>query len=94
MWNPFKKNSNNNDQDNIPGKDDLKDAMPKMNMFQRMAMKKLEKMSPQEQQKMMQEAFKPENRGKIMAAMEMMKKTGQITDEQIEMAKQRLGIKD
>lgn len=95
MWNPFKNKSNNGgSQSDTSDNDELKDAMPKMNMLQRMAMKRLEKMNPKEQQKMMQEAFKPENKGKIMAALEMMKKTGQVTDEQIELAKQKLGIKD
>ena len=58
----------------------------------RIAQKKLEKMSPKEQQKMMQEAFNPKNKDKLLSAMEMMKKTGQITDEQYERAKKKLGV--
>lgn len=61
-------------------------------MMQKVAMKKLQNMSPQEQQKLMQEAFKPENRDKLLSAMEQMKKSGQITEEQYRMAKQKMGF--
>ena len=61
-------------------------------MLQAMAMKKMAKMSPQERQKMMQEAMKPENRDKIMGMMESMKSSGQVNDEQIEKAKKMLGM--
>lgn len=78
MFNPFKK---------------AKNAMSSsaMSMMQKVAAKKLAKMSPQEQQKMLQEAFKPENKEKLLAAMEQMKASGQITQEQYNMAKQKLG---
>jgi len=55
-------------------------------------MKKIAKMSPQEQQKLMAEAFKPENRNKLLSAMEQMKASGQITEEQYRMAKQKMGM--
>lgn len=84
MWNPFKKNS--------PVGGQVSDDKQKMGMLQRIAMKKLEKMSPGERNKMMQEAFKPENKGKLLAAMEQMKKTGMVSDEQIELAKKKLGL--
>lgn len=61
-------------------------------MMQKIAMKKLEKMSPQEKNKIMQEAFNPKNKDKLLAAMEQMKKSGQITEEQYNMAKQKLGM--
>lgn len=61
-------------------------------MLQRIAMKKLEKMSPEERNKVMQDAMKPENKDKILAVIEQMKKSGQLTDEQIEMAKKKLGL--
>lgn len=63
-----------------------------MNMMQRVAMKKLAKMSPSEQAKMMQDMMKPENKGKLLDVMEMMKKSGQISEEQYNEAKKRLGI--
>ncbi len=77
-WNPFKK---------------AKNAMSAsaMGMLQKVAAKKMAKMSPQEQQKMIQEAFKPENKGKLLEVMEQMKASGQITKEQYDMAKQKLG---
>jgi len=81
MWNPFSKNS---------GADD--DNKPKMNMLQRIAMKRIEKMNPKEREKLMREAFAPKNRDKMFAAMKMMKKTGQITDAQFEEAKKKLGM--
>jgi len=63
-----------------------------MGMMQKIAMKKLEKMSPEERNKMMQDAFKPENRDKMLAVMEQMKKSGQMTEDQYKMAKERLGF--
>lgn len=78
MWNPFKKSSGSDTQ--------------KLGMLQRIAMKKLEKMSPEEKNKIMQDALKPENKDKILAVIEQMKKSGQLTDEQIEMAKKKLGL--
>lgn len=99
IWNPFKKNQQqnstvqiNDDAKDDTKKDEEKDNSPKMNMLQRLAMKKLAKMSPQEQQKMMQEAFKPENKSKLLSAMEMMRKSGQISEEQYRMAKQKMGM--
>lgn len=78
MWNPFKKTDTDNKQ--------------KMGMLQRIAMKKMMNMSPEERNKLTQDMLKPENKDKLLQAMEMMKKTGQITDAQIEEAKQKLGL--
>jgi len=80
MWNPLKK-----------AKDKVSSSA--MGMMQKVAMKKLEKMSPQEREKIMQDAFKPENRDKLMSAMEQMKKAGQITEEQYQVAKNKIGLK-
>lgn len=63
-----------------------------MGMLQSLAMKKLAKMSPQEQQKMAADLMKPENRGKLLQAMEMMKKMGMASDEQLEEAKKKMGL--
>lgn len=79
MFNIFKKNNNS-------------DNTQKMGMLQRLAMKKLEKMSPEERNKVMHEALKPENKDKMIAVMEQMNKTGQLTNEQIVEAKNRLGL--
>ena len=103
MWNPFKKNStqvsnatSTDDKTAVIKKkeEEKKDEpqSPKMNMLQRIAMKKLEKMSPAEQQKMMAEAFNPKNRDKMLSVMEAMRKSGQISEEQYNMAKQKLGL--
>ena len=78
MLNPFKKAKN-------------KVSSATMSMMQKIAMKKLAKMSPQEQQKLAREAFKPENKDKMLATMEQMRKAGQITEAQFQMAKQKLG---
>lgn len=80
MWNPFKKNNS------------ASEDTQKMGMLQRIAMKKLEKMSPEERNKLMQEALKPENKSKMLAAMEQMRKSGQINEEQFRMAKQKMGL--
>jgi len=63
-----------------------------MGMLQRLAMKKLMNMSPQEREKITQDMLKPENKGKLLSAMEMMKKTGMISDDQVEEAKKKLGL--
>jgi len=78
MFNPFKK---------------AKSAMSSsaMSMLQKVAAKKLQNMSPQEQQKMVKEAFKPENKKKMLEMMEQMRASGQITEEQYKIAKQKLG---
>ena len=80
MWNPFKKttNSSNNPQ--------------KLGMLQRLAMKKVENMSQEEREKMMQDALKPENRDKLLKAMEKMKDSGMISESQIRKAKEKLGL--
>ncbi len=82
MFNFLKKSKNNNQNDN----------QQKMGMLQRIAMKKIQNMSPGEREKMMQEAFKPENRDKLMKAMEQMQASGQVSKSQIEEAKKRLGL--
>ena len=68
----------------------------KMGMLQRLAMKKLEKMDPKEREKLMQKALAPENIAKnkdeILATMEQMRESGQLTDEQMKMAKEKLGL--
>ena len=63
-----------------------------MGMMQKIAMKKLEKMSPEERNKLAQEAFKPENREKLLAVIEQMKSSGQMTEQQYQEAKQKLGL--
>lgn len=85
MFNIFKKKK---DEEKKEGEE----SPQKMGMMQRLAMKKMMSMSPAERNKMMQDMMKPENKGKLLSAMEMMKKTGQITEAQIEDAKKRLGL--
>jgi len=90
----FKKtssNSNASDDDD----DDSKDPN-KMGFVQRLAMKKMMSMSPQQREKMMQKVLTPENisknKDKILAAMEQMKASGQMSASQIKEAKRRLGL--
>ncbi|MBU2028514.1 hypothetical protein KJ761_01320 [Patescibacteria group bacterium] len=78
MWNPFKKSTGDDKQ--------------KMGMLSALAAKKLEKMSPQEREKMTQEVMKPENRDKLLSAMEQLQKTGMISEEKIKLAKEKLGL--
>ena len=67
-----------------------------MGMLQRMAMKKLEKMSPAEREQMMKKVMTPENiqknRKDILNTLEQMKRAGQMNDHQIFEAKKRLGL--
>lgn len=80
MWNPFKKNSKNNDDNQ------------KMGMLQRIAMKKIEKMSPQEREKMMQEVLSPKNHDKMLKVLDTMLSSRQITQEQYDVAKRKMGM--
>lgn len=85
MWNPFKK-KNNNSSGNTQ----------KMGMLQKLAMKRLQSMSLEEREKIMRKAMAPENiaknKDKILATMEQMRASGQLTDAQLEMAKKKLGL--
>lgn len=86
MWNPFKKNSTTGDD---------KDPQ-KMNMLQRLAMKKLQSMSEKDRNKLMQKFVTPENiqknKGQILQAMEAMRASGQINVQQFEEAKRKMGL--
>jgi hypothetical protein len=95
MWNPLKKKSDEAEapkQPSMPGMPDMKD----MNMLQKFAMKRIEKMSPAERTKMMQKALNPKNiqkhKGEILETLEMMKKAGQMSDDQYRLAKKRFGL--
>lgn len=96
MWNPLKKKSDtssaNPTQSPVPGIPDTKD----MNFMQKFALKRLEKMSPAERQKMMQKALNPKNiqkhKGEILATLDAMKKSGQMSDDQYRLAKKRFGL--
>jgi hypothetical protein len=79
MFDFFRKNKNTDDKQ-------------KMGMLGALAMKKIEKMTPQEREKMTQEVMKPENRDKLLGAMEKLQKTGMINEEQIKLAKEKLGL--
>jgi hypothetical protein len=67
-----------------------------MGFLQKMAMKRLEKMSPEERNKLMKKVMTPDNIKKnkedILKTLEQMKKTGQMNDHQIFEAKKRLGL--
>ena len=81
----WKNKKDNNDQDS-----------QKMSLLQRLAMKRLERMDPKERKKLMQKALSPENieknKDQILATMEQMKESGQLTEEQMKMAKEKLGL--
>lgn len=95
MWNPLKKKSNKKEEAPkpiMPGAPDPKD----LNMMQKFALKRLEKMSPAERQKMMQKAMNPKNiqkhKGEILATLDAMKASGQMSDDQYRLAKKRFGL--
>ncbi len=101
-WNPFKKEvvGEGDDIDTTAAKLEAEfNALPgakDMNMFQRFAMKRVLKMSPEERQKVMQKAMTPKNiekhKGEILAQLEAMKKAGQMSDDQYRLAKRKLGL--
>lgn len=94
-WNPFKKDEDKKKEGSpvIPEMPDTKD----MNMFQRFAMKRIMKMSPAERDKVMRKAMTPKNieknKGEILASLEAMRKSGQISDDQYRLTKARFGLK-
>ena len=57
-----------------------------------MAMKKIEKMSPEEREKLMQDAFNPKNRKKLLKEMDKMVEQGMMSKSQARKAKERMGI--
>ena len=79
-------------------KDENANPMDPANMgfMQRMAMKKLEKMSPEEREKVMKKVMTPDNiqknRNDILKYMEQMEKSGQMNKHQVFEAKKRLGL--
>jgi len=74
---------------NIPGAEN-------MGMLQKMAMKKVMKMSPEERNKMMQKMLEPKNiqknKKQILEMLEQMEKSGQMNKHQVFDAKKRLGL--
>lgn len=90
MFNIFKKKS----------KDEKKNKNPlnpeNMGFMQRMAMKKLEKMSPDEREKLMKKVMTPDNiqknKADILKTLEQMQKSGQMNAHQVFEAKKRMGL--
>ena len=80
MWNPLNKIKMD------------ENGQPKLNFLQRMAMKKFEKMKPEDKEKLVQDSFKPENRKKLLKSMDEMVKAGLASKSQIRKAKERMGI--
>ena len=75
--------------------DDANDTQ-NMGFVQRLAMKKMMSMSPEQREKMMKKVLTPENisknKDKILEAMQQMKASGQMSADQFEEAKKRLGL--
>lgn len=90
MWNPFKKTSS------ASNSDDDKNNSQNMGFVQRLAMKKMMSMSPEQREKLMKKVMTPENisknKDKILEAMNQMRASGQISADQVEEAKRRLGL--
>ncbi len=83
MWNPFKKSSKFNDPS-------------QMGFLQRLALKKIMSMSAEEREKFLQQILSPENieknKDKILAVLNDMEKSGQLSEQQIKEVKSRLGF--
>jgi len=95
-WNPFAKDKDEekkNDMASVPGMPDMKD----MNMLQRFAMKRIMNMSPAEREKTLRKAMTPKNiekhKDEILASLETMRKSGQMSDDQYRLAKAKFGLK-
>jgi len=74
---------------NIPG-------VENMGMLQKIAMKKVMKMSPEERNKLMAKMLEPKNiqknKKQILEMLEQMEKSGQMNKHQVFEAKKRLGL--
>lgn len=68
----------------------------KLNTIQKLAMNRLMKMKPEERDRLMAEFLSPENIAKhkdeILAMIDNMEKSGQISKEQINLIKNKLGL--
>jgi hypothetical protein len=77
-------------------KDDSIENGPKMNMIQRLAMKKIMNMDPKEREKLIQQVTNPEfiakNKDKILDSMTKMHEQGSLTQQQLDDARKKLGI--
>ena len=83
MWNPFKKSD--------------KSANPnQMGMLQRLAIKRFMSMDEEERMKLTQKIMTPENiaknKDKILAVLNNMRASGQLSADQLEEVKKKLGI--
>jgi hypothetical protein len=67
-----------------------------MGFLQRIAMKRLEKMNPEERDKLMKKALEPKNiqknRKDILEMLEKMEKSGQMNKHQVFEAKKKMGL--
>lgn len=63
-----------------------------MNMASRIAIKKLAKMSPKERDKIARDFMRPENKDRMLAVLEHMKASGQISEEQYREAKIKMNL--
>jgi len=77
----------------MPGAPDLEN----MNFMEKMAMKRLMKMSPEEQREALRKAMTPKNiekhKDEIIASLEQMRKSRMISDDQYRLMKRKFGIK-
>ncbi len=77
----------------MPGAPDLEN----MNFMEKMAAKRLMKMSPEEQRKALKKAMTPKNiekhKDEIVASLEHMRKSKMISDDQYRLMKRKFGIK-
>lgn len=77
----------------VPGAPKLED----MNFMERMAAKRLMKMSPEEQREALKKAMTPKNvekhKDEIIASLEHMRKNRMISDDQYRLMKRKFGIK-
>lgn len=96
-WNPFKKDpKKEEEQKKLEAALEAMPGAKDMNMLQKFAMKRVMAMSPEERNKVMQKALKPENvqkhKKEILEQLETMKRMGQMSDDQYRLAKRKLGL--
>lgn len=104
MWNPLRKKKKEEEKEkkvqgggfsldeSTPGMPDTKD----MGFMEKMAVKQFQKMSPEQQEKMLQKALDPKNiqknKKKILEMLDGMEKSGQMDRQQVFQIKKQLGL--
>ncbi|MEP7162942.1 MAG: hypothetical protein ABI747_04265 [Candidatus Moraniibacteriota bacterium] len=98
VWNPFHKKTEKEleEKKKIESMFETMPGAKDMNMFQKFMAKRVLSLPPDKREKVLREAMTPKNiekhKGEILAQLEAMKRSGQMSDDQYRLTKRRLGL--